>query len=94
MRMLLYKAWIETRMRFCASLVAASVICVFYMQQHAWQVSMWTADMQNPHGYHMKWMPLGIHEYGWYLWQYLYNNYLQQVWALFAALFAFGGLIR
>jgi ABC-type transport system involved in multi-copper enzyme maturation permease subunit len=37
---------------------------------------------------------LGIHEYGWYLWHYLYENYLQQVWALFAALFAFGGLIR
>jgi hypothetical protein len=42
----------------------------------------------------MKWMPLGIHEYGWYLWHYLYDNYLQQVWALFAILFAFGGLIR
>jgi ABC-type transport system involved in multi-copper enzyme maturation permease subunit len=39
-------------------------------------------------------MPLGIHDYGWYLWHYLYNNYLQQVWALFAILFAFGGLIR
>ena len=39
-------------------------------------------------------MVLGIHNYGWYLWHYLYNNYLQQVWALFALLFAFGGLIR
>ena len=39
-------------------------------------------------------MTLGVHDYGWYLWHYLYNNYLQQVWALFAMLFAFGGLIR
>ena len=81
MSMLLYKAWIETRVRFVAGLIAAAIICSFYMEQHAWLVHMWTADMQNPHGYHMKWMPLGIHEYGWYLWHYLYDNYLQQVWA-------------
>ncbi|HEY6846218.1 MAG TPA: ABC transporter permease subunit [Terracidiphilus sp.] len=94
MSMLLYKAWIETRVRFFAGLIAATVICVYYIEQHAWLVQMWSADLQNPHGYHMKWMPLGIHEYGWYLWHYLYDNYLQQVWALFAILFAFGGLIR
>ena len=94
MTMLLYKAWIETRVRFFASLIAALIVCTYYMNVHAWQVSMWTQDMLDPKGYHMKWMALGIHEYGWYLWQYLYNNYLQQVWVLFAALFAFGGLIR
>ena len=94
MNMLFYKAWIETRVRFVAGLIAAAIICIFYMEQHAWLVRMWSADMQNPHGYHMKWMPLGIHEYGWYLWHYLYDNYLQQVWALFAILFAFGGLVR
>jgi hypothetical protein len=94
MSMLLYKAWIETRVRFFAGLVAAAIVCIFYMEQHAWLVGMWTAELQNPHGYHMKWMPLGIHEYGWYLWHYLYDTYLQQVWALFAILFAFGGLIR
>jgi hypothetical protein len=94
MSMLLYKAWIETRVRFFTGLVAAAIVCIFYMEQHAWLVGMWTAELQNPHGYHMKWMPLGIHEYGWYLWHYLYDNYLQQVWALFAILFAFGGLIR
>ena len=90
--MLLYKAWIETRVRFFAGLVAVAIVCIFYMEQHAWLVSMWTAELQNPDGYHMKWMPLDIHEYGWYLWHYLYDNYLQQVWALFAILFAFGGL--
>ena len=94
MIMLLYKAWIETRVRFVAGLIAATIICIFYMEQHAWLVQMWTADMQNPHGYHTKWEQVGIHEYGWYLWHYLYDNYLQQVWALFAILFGFGGLIR
>jgi hypothetical protein len=94
MSMLLYKAWTETRLRFVAGLIAAAIVCIFYMEQHAWLVRMWAADMENPHGYHMRWMPLGIHEYGWYLWHYLYDNYLQQVWSLFAILFAFGGLVR
>ncbi len=91
---LLYKAWIETRVRFGAGLVAASIVCIFHMEQHGWLVEMWTRELQNPKGYHFSWMPLGIHDYGWYLWHYLYDNYLQQVWALFAILFAFGGLIR
>jgi putative exporter of polyketide antibiotics len=94
MSMLLYKAWIETRVRFFAGLIAAAIVCIYYIDSHAWLVEMWTREWQNPRGYHFPWMPLGIHEYGWYLWHYLYNNYLQQVWALFAILFAFGGLIR
>ena len=93
MKMLLYKAWVETRVRFFASLVAATIVCVFNMQQHAWLVKWWAQELQDPKGYHLAWMVLGIHNYGWYLWHYLYNNYLQQVWALFALLFAFGGLI-
>jgi ABC-type transport system involved in multi-copper enzyme maturation permease subunit len=94
MKMLLYKAWIETRVRFVASLIAASIVCIYYMNVHAWQVARWSQELANPRGYHFTWMPLGIHEYGWYLWHYLYENYLQQVWTVFAALFAFGGLIR
>jgi hypothetical protein len=94
MKMLLYKAWIETRVRFFAGLIAAAIVCIYYMDSHAWLVGMWTRELQNPKGYHFSWMPLGIHEYDWYLWHYLYDNYLQQVWALFAILFAFGGLIR
>jgi ABC-type transport system involved in multi-copper enzyme maturation permease subunit len=39
-------------------------------------------------------MPLGVSNYNWYLWHYLYDNYLQQIWSLFAVLFAFGGLVR
>jgi ABC-type transport system involved in multi-copper enzyme maturation permease subunit len=35
-----------------------------------------------------------VREYGWYLWHFLFQNYLQQVWSLFAVLFAFGGLGR
>jgi putative exporter of polyketide antibiotics len=94
MSMLLYKAWIESRIRFFAGLTAVVVVCIYNIQQHAWLVEMWTRELQNPKGYHFAWMPLGIHEYGWYLWHYLFDNYLQQVWALFGMLFVFGGLIR
>lgn len=94
MKMLLYKAWIETRVRFVAGLIAAAMVCIFYLEQHAWLVRWWAAEMQNPHGYHDEWMPLAIHQYGWYLWHFLYDNYLQQVWSLFAILFVFGGLTR
>jgi ABC-2 type transport system permease protein len=94
MKMLLYKAWVETRVRFFTGLAAAAIVCVYYMDSHASLVQMWTRDLHNPRGYHFKWMPLGVSDYSWYLWHYLYDNYLQQVWALFAVLFAFGGLIR
>jgi len=94
MKMLIYKAWVETRVRFFAGLLAATIVCTYYMYSHAWLVQMWTRDLQNPNGYHFSWMPLGVREYSWYLWHYLYDNYLQQVWALFAVLFAFGGLVR
>jgi hypothetical protein len=94
MKMLFYKAWVETRVRFIAGLIAVSVVCIYYMNSHAMLVYYWTQDIQNPKGYHFEWQPLAVHEYGWYLWHFLYDNYLQQVWGLFAVLFAFGGLIR
>jgi hypothetical protein len=33
--MLLYKAWIETRIRFFTGLIAAAIVCIFYLEQHA-----------------------------------------------------------
>jgi len=51
-------------LRFATRLIAVAIICIFYMEQHAWLVRIWTEDLQNPHRYYMKWMPLGIHEYG------------------------------
>lgn len=78
MKMLLYKAWVETRVRFFAGLVAATIVCVFNMQQHAWLVKWWEQELENPKGYHLAWMVLGINNYGWYLWHYLYNNYFSR----------------
>ena len=79
MSMLLYKAWIETRVRFLAGLIGVTLIT-------AW-------DLQHPR-FNSTWSFLGIHDYGLYLWRSLYDEALQQTWALFAVVLAFGGLIR
>ena len=90
MKMLLLKAWTETRVRFFSSLLAVVVVCLYYVTQHAWLVTMWTHTLANdPKALtHFPWMPLGISSYNWYLWHYLFDNYLQQIWVLFAVLFA------
>ncbi|WP_263418102.1 ABC transporter permease [Terriglobus albidus] len=92
--MLLYKAWIETRIRFLAGLATTLIVCSYYLYAHSSLVAMWTHMLQDPKGPHFGWMRLAISDYNFYLWHYLYDNYLQQIWCLFAALFAFGGLIR
>ena len=96
MKMLLLKAWTETRVRFFSSLLAATVVCLYHITQHAWLVTLWKQTFAtDPKALtHFPWMPLGISSYDWYLWHYLFDNYLQQLWVLFAVLFAFGGLAR
>jgi uncharacterized membrane protein len=49
MTMLFYKAWIETRVRFLAGLIAAAIVCIYYINSHAWLVTMWSGDfMRDP----------------------------------------------
>jgi ABC-type transport system involved in multi-copper enzyme maturation permease subunit len=55
---------------------------------------MWLWDLQHPRFSNSRWAWVGIHEYGWYLWHYLYDESLQQIWVLFAVLLAFDGLIH
>ncbi len=94
MSALFYKAWLETRVRFLAGLVAVAIVCVYQIQQHAGFVRGATQDFQTHNVSRSIWAVLGVPEYGWYLWDYLYVYFLQQVWALFAVLLAFDGLIR
>jgi hypothetical protein len=94
MSMLLYKAWIETRVRFLGGLIGVAIICIYNVGLHDHLVSMWLAfdrqhQLLSDPG---RW--LETHDYGWYLWHILYDEALQQTWALFAVVLAFGGLIR
>ena len=86
--MLLYKAWIDTRVRFLAGLAGVAIICIHNMEQHTGLVRLWSVPGNS--GFPQA----EIHDYGWYLWRRLYDESLQQIWALFAVLLAFGGLIR
>ncbi|HEY4086683.1 MAG TPA: ABC transporter permease subunit [Bryobacteraceae bacterium] len=94
MSALLYKAWLETRVRFLAGLVAVAIVCVYQIQQHAGLIRVWTHDFQTHNVSNSMWAKFGVPEYGWYLWDYLYVYFLQQVWALFAVVLTFDGLIR
>jgi hypothetical protein len=94
MSALLYKAWLETRVRFLAGLTAVAFVCIYSLEQHAGLFRMWTLDLQNPRLSNSRWAWVGTHEFGWYLWHYLYEGSLQQVWALFAVALAFDGLIH
>jgi hypothetical protein len=94
MSALLYKAWLETRVRFLAGLAGVAIICIYNLERHAGLVRMWLWDLQNPRFSNSGWAWVGVHEYGWFLWHYLYDESLQQIWALVAVLLAFGGLIR
>jgi hypothetical protein len=76
--MFLYKAWIETRARFLAGMIGVAILT-------AW-------DLRHPR-FNSTWSFLGIHDYGCYLWRSLYDEGLQQIWALSAVVLAFGGLI-
>ncbi|HVW09450.1 MAG TPA: hypothetical protein VG672_00140 [Bryobacteraceae bacterium] len=83
MSALFYKAWLETRVRFLAGLIAVAIVCIFQIEQH-----------QTYYLPHLFGVRLGIPAYAWFLWQYLYVYFLQQVWVLFTVLLALDGLIR
>lgn len=80
-RAVMYKAWLETRGRFIASLVIASLLIVWAVVRAP--VAM-EVIMQN----HPKTI------YTEYIWVLLYRGYLQTIWILSAFLFGIGGLNR
>lgn len=93
--MLLFKAWIESRTRFLAGLVAVAGECLLYLHWHTFQIGMWISLLhQHPTQKYPFWLSLSTRDYNCYLWVFLYDNYLQQVWVLFAVLLALGGLAR
>lgn len=92
--MLFYKAWLESRIRFFAGLLAVVAVCIVYIRLHPILIPGWVMAMGQPKEPKPWWLSLGIHEYGFYLWHFLFENKLQQVLVLFAVLFGLGGLSR
>lgn len=92
--MLFYKAWLGSRVRFVAGIFAAFAVCFVYIRLHPILIPGWIMAMGQPKEPKPWWLSLGIHEYGFYLWHFLFENKLQQVIVLFAILFGLGGLSR
>ena len=93
--MLLYKAWLESRLRFLVGLAAVIGVCVLYIRVRLILVPDWIAELQNPKwSGRPTWLFLGVHDLNFYAWHFLFENKLQQVWVLFAILLSFGGLAR
>src|SRR5579864_8051509 len=93
--MLFYKAWLESRLRFLSGVAAVIEVCTLYIRLRPILVPGWISDRQNPHwSGRPTWLYLGVHDLNFYAWHFLYENKLQQAWALFAILLSFGGLVR
>lgn len=93
--MLFYKAWLESRLRFLVGLAAVTAVCILYIRLRPILVPGWLIDLQNPQwSGRPAWLPLGVRDLNFYAWHFLFENKLQQVWALFAILLSFGGLLR
>lgn len=92
--MLLYKAWVESRWRFICGVVAVTALSILFVRVHPILIPKWQAALQNPHVWKPRWLPLGISDYRFYIWHFLFDFRLQNLWVLFAVVLGFGGLLR
>lgn len=93
--MLFYKAWLESRLRFLVGLAAVTAVCILFIRLRPMLVADWIVELHNPRwSGRPAWLSLGVRDLNFYAWHFLFENKLQQVWALFAILLSFGGLLR
>ncbi len=92
--MIYYKAWLESKGRFFTGLIAVSFITVFYIWLHNILIPQWKIALEQPATYKPAWLPLGVNDFRFYVWHFLYDYQMQEVWVLFAILLSFGGLNR
>lgn len=92
--MLWHKAWLESRTRFLAGLVAMSAIPILYARLHPVLIPQWKLALGQPQTSKPAWLSLGVADYRFYLWHFLFDYHLQWFWVLFAVVLSFGGLGR
>lgn len=95
MRMLWYRAWLETRTRWLAGAVAVAGVCAFFVLAHPWVVQQWARDaVQHPEWRDPAWLHRASRDYPFFVWHFLFADLLQKVWAVCAVLLGVGGLAR
>lgn len=95
MRMLWYRAWLETRTRWLAGAVAMAGVSAFFVAAHPWVVQQWARDaVQHPEWHDPAWLHRAAADYPFFVWHFLFADLLQKVWAVCAVLLGVGGLAR
>jgi hypothetical protein len=92
--MLFYKAWVESRWRFICGALALTALSILFVRLHPILIPQWQVALQDPHAIKPRWLPLGVSDYRFYVWHFLFDFRLQNVWVLFAIVLSFGGLLR
>ncbi|HUR10152.1 MAG TPA: ABC transporter permease subunit [Flavitalea sp.] len=91
--MLLYKSWLETRVRFYIGIVFISFLCLFFVLGHPYIIEQWALDKTlHPEWKDPWWLPQAKSDYVYFLWHFLYNYLLQFLWVLFTILLSLGSL--
>ena len=95
MRMLWYRAWLETRTRWLAAAVAVVALCAFFVIAHPWVLQQWARDaVEHPEWHDPAWLHRASRDYPFFLWHFLFADLLQKVWVVCAVLLGAGGLVR
>lgn len=93
--MLLYKAWLETRLRFVVAVMAISVLTTFYV---LWRPSgverMHQLIRSHPELHRPWWFDRQLNEYRFYIWRILFNDELRDLWLVCAIVLGVGGLTQ
>jgi ABC-type transport system involved in multi-copper enzyme maturation permease subunit len=94
--MLFYKAWVESRWRFICGAVAVTALSILFVRLHPILIPQWRLGLalQDPHAIKPRWLPLGVSDYRFYIWHFLFDFRLQNLWVLLAIVLSFGGLLR
>jgi ABC-2 type transport system permease protein len=92
---LLYKTWIESRFRFFAGVLLITSLSAFFVLAHSWIINTWLHDrLAHPDWYEPPWLTRATGDYPFFLWHFLPDGFLQQLWSLCAVLLGVGGLRR
>jgi len=95
MRMLWYKAWLETRFRFLIGAVMIAGCCGFFVLGNPFILGTWREwELLHPHEREPDWLLRAAADYPFFIWHFLFQSTLQQLWVLFALLLGLGGLSR
>jgi hypothetical protein len=92
--MLFCKAWVESRWRFICGGVAVTALSILFVRLHPILIPQWQVALQDPHAINPRWLPLGVSDYRFYIWHFLFDFRLQNLWVLLAIVLSFGGLLR